>query len=91
MLVCGKADTLWPSCLMAEQVATRLREKGFSSRVELLEYDDAGHVVFGPPLEREDPKYSLLGSIGGSAEGNNSARNDSWSHLLALFDEVLKR
>jgi dienelactone hydrolase len=91
VLVCGKADTLWPSCPMAEQVAARLKVKHFRFRVELLEYQDAGHAVFGPPLERSDPKYPTLSSVGGSVDGNNNARADSWSHLLALLDEVLKR
>jgi dienelactone hydrolase len=90
MLVCGKADTLWPSCPMAEQMAARLKAKGFRHRVELLEYDDAGHGVFGPPVPRDDPKYPTLGSLGGSMDGNNAARGDSWPRLLALLDEALK-
>jgi uncharacterized protein len=91
MLVCGKADTLWPSCPMAEQVAARLKAKHFHFRVELLEYDDAGHGVFGPPVPIDDPKYPTLGSIGGSTAGNNDARMKSWSRLLAVLDEALKR
>src|SRR5262249_3821422 len=28
LLVCGEADTLWPSCPMADQIAARLQAKG---------------------------------------------------------------
>ncbi len=48
MLICGNADTLWPSCSMSEQVAARLKSKGFRRPVQLLEYPDAGHAAFGP-------------------------------------------
>jgi hypothetical protein len=91
VLVCGRSDTLWPSCPMAESVAARLKAKGFGFPVQLLEYDDAGHGVFGPPLAPGDPKYPLLGSIGGGSDGNNAARRDSWARALAVLDAALKR
>ena len=91
LLICGKADTLWPSCPMAEQVAARLKAKRFRFRVDLLEYADAGHAVFGPPLQRDDPKYPTLNSVGGSLEGNNDARRDSWSHVLEFLRAALKQ
>ena len=50
ILVCGQVDTLWPSCPMADQVAARLRQKGFKPAIQVLTYPDAGHAVFGPPV-----------------------------------------
>jgi dienelactone hydrolase len=91
MLVCGKADTLWPSCPMSEQVAARLTSKGFKQKVKLLEYPDAGHAVFGPPANPASPNYKNLGSLGGSADGVNAARQDDWPRALAFMDEALKR
>lgn len=90
MLVCGKADSLWPSCPMAEQTAARLKAKRFPHRVELLEYDGAGHGVFGPPVDGADPKYSTLGMLGGSADDNNAARRASWARVRAFFDEAFR-
>jgi dienelactone hydrolase len=89
MLICGKADTLWPSCPMAEQVAARLKAKGFKPRVELLEYADAGHALFGVPLDKSNPAYPTLASLGGSADGNNAARMDNWPRTLAFLDQAL--
>ena len=91
MLVCGKADSLWPSCPMAEQVAARLKTKGFTHPVQLLEYDDAGHALFGVPVDKANPAYPTLASLGGSADGNAAARADDWPKTLAFLDEALKR
>jgi uncharacterized protein len=92
MLVCGLDDALWPSCPMSDQVAGRLRARGFPHAVELLEYADAGHAAFGPPLDperfaREAPQ---LARLGGTPEGNNAARKDGWPRVLAFLDKALK-
>jgi dienelactone hydrolase len=91
MLICGKADTLWPSCPMSEQVSARLTAKGFKPPVQLLEYSDAGHAVFGPPADPANPNYKTLGSLGGSPDGNNAARQDDWLRAMAFMDGALKR
>ena len=90
MLICGKADSLWPSCPMAEEISARLKAAGFKQRVDLLEYDDAGHALFGPPVDDDDPRLPALGSLGGSAAGNNAARKDDWPRVLAFLKTALK-
>ena len=90
MLVCGKADTLWPSCRMADQIEARLKAKHFHHHVERLIYADAGHAVFGVPVAPNDPALKSLGSIGGTPEGNNAARLDGWPKVLAFLDAALK-
>jgi dienelactone hydrolase len=91
MLVCGKSDTLWPSCPMAEQVAARLKAEHFAHSVQLVEYSDAGHAVFGRPLDPDAPAFANLAKEGGSPEGNNAARTDSWSRMMAFLESALKR
>ena len=91
MLICGKNDSLWPSCPMSEQVVARLKAKGFRHPVEFLAYSDAGHAVFGPPVPADNPHFDNLGSLGGSAKGNEAAREDNWLRSLAFMDEALKR
>ena len=90
MLVCGKADTLWPSCPMSEEVAARLQAKHFKHRVQLLEYEDAGHAVYGQPLDPSNPRIASLTELGGTIEGNQSARKDSWARSMAFLDAALK-
>ncbi len=90
MLVCGKVDTLWPSCPMSEQVTARLKSFQFRHRVQLLEYGDAGHAVFGPPLDPASPRLASLASEGGTVEGNQASRRDSWPRAIAFLDDVLK-
>lgn len=90
MLVCGKADSLWPSCPMSEQIVARLKARGFHHPVELLAYADAGHAVFGPPADPGSPNFANLGSLGGSATGNQAARQDDWPRAMAFLDAALK-
>jgi dienelactone hydrolase len=89
MLICGKADSLWPSCPMSEQIVARLNAKGTKQKVQLLEYADAGHALFGPPVDPSNPAFPTLGSLGGSPEGNNTARRDDWPRALAFLHQAL--
>jgi dienelactone hydrolase len=90
MLICGKVDSLWPSCRMSAQVIARLEANKFGHAFQLLEYPEAGHSVFGPPVAPESPAFTSLGSSGGSAASNNAARIDSWPKAVAFIDAALK-
>jgi dienelactone hydrolase len=87
MLVCGKSDTLWPSCPMSEQVAARLKAEHFAHPALLLEYPGAGHAVFGKPV---DPPNPHLVEYGGTLVGNQAARRDSWYMSLKFLDQALR-
>jgi hypothetical protein len=58
--------------------------------VSVLSYDDAGHAVFGIPVSKTDAHYKQLASLGGSADGNNAARADSWPKVVAFLADALK-
>jgi hypothetical protein len=76
LLVCGEADTLWPSCHMSRGLRSRSAEEG-GARVRILAYERAGHSAFGPRLPDGDPDLSDRWS-GGTANANNQARAKSW-------------
>lgn len=80
MLICGRADKLWPSCPMSELIGRKMGGKAI-----VLAYDGAGHAVFGPPVQIGTPGYRSLGSLGGTSEGNNRARTDAWPKVLAFL------
>src|SRR5580704_8124789 len=42
MLICGRLDTLWPSCRMSTQVIARLEANKFRHAFQLLEYAGGG-------------------------------------------------
>jgi dienelactone hydrolase len=90
MLICGKLDALWPSCRMSAQVIARLEANKFRHAFQLLDYADAGHSVFGPPVAPESRTFASLGSLGGSSAGNNAARIDSWPKAVTFMDTMLK-
>jgi dienelactone hydrolase len=87
MLVCGEADKLWPSCRMADEIARRMAAKGRPAP-RLLRYKDAGHAVFGTPVDAAT--VPRLAALGGSGEGNQAARADSWPKALAFLKRHLQ-
>ena len=89
LLICGKLDSLWPSCRMSNQVVARLSAKKFRHAIELLEFTDGGHAVFGPPVAADSPAFKLLANTGGDAIANNAARLASWPKAMAFIDAAL--
>ena len=88
MLVCGEAETMWPACPMARQVASRSQAKS-GPPVTVLAYKDAGHFVFGPPIDRNHSFYPRLGEFGGTVEGNAAARANSWPKVIAFLRQAM--
>jgi len=88
LLVCGEADTLWPSCPMARQIESSVRERR-GPQVELLAYADAGHAGIGQPLPPGDPRMPNLAGSGGTPEGNNKARIDGWPKIMKFLKAAL--
>jgi dienelactone hydrolase len=91
MLVCGEADTLWPSCPMSDAIAGRLKARGFRHTVLELRYPAAGHAAFGIPIPAGNPALAKLQALGGDAASNAAARADSWRKALTFLDSALSR
>ena len=88
LLVCGEADKLWPSCPMADQIAARMTAHGKAPPM-ILRYPDAGHEVFGLPIDRGSPHFAHLGGLGGTPEGIAAAHADDWPKTVAFLKEAL--
>lgn len=88
LLVCGEAETMWPACPMARQVAARSTARS-GPPVTVLAYPDAGHLVFGPPIARDHAFYARLAEYGGSVPGNAAARADSWPRVIAFLRQAM--
>ena len=88
LLVCGEAETMWPACPMARQVAARSKARS-GPPVTVFAYKDAGHFVFGPPIARDHRFYPRLGEYGGSVEGNAAARADSWPRVITFLRRAM--
>jgi dienelactone hydrolase len=89
LLVCGEADTLWPSCPMADQIAARLKAKG-RRMPTILRYANAGHEVFGLPIDRSSPHFAHLGSLGGTPDGIAAAHEDDWPKTVAFLKTAMR-
>jgi hypothetical protein len=51
----------------------------------VLAYEDAGHLVFGPPIAPDHPFYPQLELYGGTVAGNAAARADSWPKVITFL------
>lgn len=89
LLVSGQADSLWPSTEMANRVQARLSARGFTHPVEHLAYADAGHAVFGAPIQADAPGLQNAIYVGGTVEGLVAARADVWPRTIAFLKTAL--
>ena len=80
LLVCGEADTIWPSCPMSRQLAQRARSHGRPT-ITLLAYPDVGHGAFGQPRPPGE----------GANTATNRARLHGWPRVIAFLKAALER
>jgi dienelactone hydrolase len=91
LLISGKQDKLWPSAVMGDQIMARLAQAKIRYARQHLSYDNAGHAAFGKPaaLGVTIPP-AMIAAAGGTAEGNQAARVDSWPKTLAFLHQASK-
>ena len=87
LLISARADALWPSTAMADQVIARLDAKGFKYDHRHVAYPDAGHIGVVPM--RDGASNAGAQNLGGTEAGNAAARADSWPQTLAFFAKAL--
>ncbi len=88
LLICGRDDTLWPGCRMAEAIEERATT-GSDSAVEVLAYDNAGHWAFGPASDIHENDSQTLGRMGGTVDGDVAARLDQWPRILSFLEDTI--
>lgn len=81
LLLSGKADTLWPSEYMSEQIMERLRTQEFPHFFEHVAYDDAGHRI--SRITEETTR------LGGTVAGNRAAQRDAQIRMLEFLTRHL--
>jgi dienelactone hydrolase len=84
-LDCAGADELWPSCPMAQAIASRLRAHRFRHKVTFLDFPEAGQAV--GPINPNLANHS--GRVGGlNADTNDRATATGWPKLLHFLDTL---
>ncbi len=85
LLVAGKDDKVWPSYDMCQMMKNRLDSLKFEHQIECLNYDNAGHFIFGPDLMPTiDYKYQQV-AVGGRDSENSAAQIDSWNKMIGFL------
>ena len=88
LLISGEDDRLWPSPVLAEIAAVRLR--AHRRPVTHLRYPGAGHMIgpVGLPATANTILHPLRGrsmALGGTPAGNAAAAADSWPRVLQFL------
>jgi hypothetical protein len=81
---------MWPSALMADQVAERLKAKKHPHPVKHLKYEGAGHGIPSAFVPTRLTVESGGMAMGGTAEANAKAQADSRPQILAFLKDNLK-
>ena len=85
LLVAGKDDRIWPSYDMCQMMKNRLDSLKFEHQIEFLNYDNAGHFIFGPDLMPTiNYKYDQI-AVGGRDSENSAAQTDSWNKMIGFL------
>ena len=87
MLVSGEDDQMWPSTRMADAIVARLTAHGRSFEYSHFSYAGAGHFS-GPPSFNAHVGGGSF-DLGGAAEANAAARNDSWPRVIDFLRRSL--
>ncbi|WP_157981064.1 acyl-CoA thioester hydrolase/BAAT C-terminal domain-containing protein [Pseudidiomarina insulisalsae] len=94
VLVAGEDDQLWPAAEMAETLLQQFADANEQSRITVLTYAGAGHVIApGTPVnlsEVELPSGQTL-VLGGNAKANRSAQEHALPHIVATLKDPVCR
>ena len=91
LIASGTDDAIWPSSMMCERIAERLKQRHFAFSIRHFSYDGAGHLLAGPSrLAPASPSGAGDMAIGGTEEANAAARDDAWAQVCTFFGTYLK-
>ena len=90
LLLSSKADEVWPSARMANDIEARLRANGFPYRVENVQYENASHLLmgFGPGQTEFRVNERFTMHFGGTPEGTEAARNSGWARVKEFLGHL---
>lgn len=96
LLLSGKADKVWPSAYMADQLEARAEKYGFSYELQNIQFEDAGHLISRNPESDSDTEIrrgemNLDGKtytfeFGGTQAGDNAAKKQAKAKVLAFVE-----
>ena len=94
LMISGEADAMWPSTQLAEIAVDGLKKGDHPYPYEHVSYPNAGHAIRPPYVPTTvtnmlHPVDGGLYALGGTAQGNAYANQDSWRRTLKFLHEHL--
>jgi dienelactone hydrolase len=97
LLISGGADRIWDSKSMADSIVARLNRHHFTSNVEHLNYDHAGHSAGRPEIVpawqglTRNPTSGRDVEVGGTPQGNAESTLDAIGKVTDFLQRSLTR
>jgi uncharacterized protein len=90
LMICSKADALWPACKASDEAALRLRTHRFAYPVQNIQYTDSSHLLMGYGKGTTKLGIPFVFSIyfGGSPEGTRAARDAGWAESKKFLARI---
>jgi dienelactone hydrolase len=88
LLISGEQDTVWPSSLLAEQVAERLRDHEHPYEFEHLSFPEAGHAIRVPYRFDDSVPQNKSHKYGGTHQANARASARAWVRTLDYLNRI---
>jgi len=97
MLIGAEDDGVWPSWMMVDEIADRLKGAHFAHRVEVDKYKKAGHRAGRPEIvpawhgAQRHPVSGQIMDVGGTPRGDAESSIDAIPKVLAFLAEALAK
>lgn len=96
LLFSGKDDKVWPSSLMADMIAHRLKESNFKNAFQNIKYEKAGHLISSNPESNSEYRtgnFNINGQdyefeYGGTNDGDNKAKQDAKIKVMEFIEKI---
>ena len=96
LLFSGLDDKVWPSAMMSDMIAHRLKISHFNFDVENIKYENAGHLISGNPNNPSSVrtgKMTIDGrsynfDFGGTAAGDMAAQKDASTRVFRFLSKL---
>jgi pimeloyl-ACP methyl ester carboxylesterase len=95
LLFSGLDDNVWPSAMMSDMIANRIKNSHFNLEVENIKYENAGHLISGNPntpssirtgkMMIDGRSYNF--DFGGTAAGDMAAQKDASTRVFRFLSK----
>ncbi len=93
LILTGEDDKIWPATISGNLIIKRLDDNGSNTIRKHLSFSNAGHELYLSPHQPSTDQPFQFGTsymlLGGTSEGNASAKKESWQEVFNFLKNFL--